>query len=91
VLSHPVTQRPLQPWSKRAWLLLRFAADLGIILVMLVLQTCSMQELQGSQRLPPRFQKKAWKARQCATELRSLPIALEREMCEAVWVKPKLQ
>jgi hypothetical protein len=45
MFSYPYTQNLLQPWFKVAWLLLKMAADVGIIPVMLVFQIRKMQEL----------------------------------------------
>lgn len=44
-LDHPGTQRILQLWSKGVWLLFKLATDLGIIPLMLLFQTCKIQEL----------------------------------------------
>lgn len=38
--------RPLQPWSKAAWLLLSLEAELGIIHIILAFQSYRTQELQ---------------------------------------------
>lgn len=45
MLSHPSTQKSLQQWPKKTWLLLELLANLGVIHTMLVLLACRMQEL----------------------------------------------
>jgi hypothetical protein len=42
-------------------------------------------------KLPPRFQRKAWEARQCVAGSVFLQAAPEMVMQEALWVNPKLQ
>jgi hypothetical protein len=63
--SHPGTQKPLQPCSKGASLLLKLAAVLGIIHMITKCGFASIQNvrLTGSLKLPHRFQRKAWQAR----------------------------
>lgn len=48
-------------------------------------------ESRGSQRSPPRFQRKPWEARKCVPASESLPAAAQRVTREVVRVNPRLQ
>jgi hypothetical protein len=87
--SHPGTQRPVPLWSRGAQLTLKLASDLGITHMILV---CRHTKCKSNRawRLPPRFQRKGWKARWYKAESDSLQVVPEWEVHEAVRVKSKL-
>lgn len=64
-----------------AMVLLLLAADLGVLHMVLVCRHAVCKSY-GVRRWPPRFQKKAWKVRECAPEM---------AVCAVVTVKPKVQ
>jgi hypothetical protein len=58
---------------------------------MLVLQVYRIQELWEVMRLPPRFQRKTWEARQHVAVLEPLQAVPKSIMHESMRVKPKIQ
>jgi hypothetical protein len=81
--SHPDPQMLLQLLSKVAQILLKLAADLGIIHVMLILQTCRMQELWYYGSFHQDFKRRPEKPGN-VWQLGSLQAAPERSMYETL-------
>lgn len=105
VLGLPVCPRPprevfpyIQPsWQSEA-IVSRIQESLATVQANMVHGPCdvvfaSMQKARaiGSQRIQPRFQRKAWEARQCVAMLGFLQAAPEGAIGEAGRVKPKMQ
>jgi hypothetical protein len=79
----------MKVWSKATWLLLQLRTELGIILVILVLQACRMKSY-GIMKLPPKFQRQTWEHRQCVAGSGFLQAASVKALHKAVRVKPRL-